>query len=127
MIKAIIATMIAGTFVGFALLWLEYNYFIPALGSRSHEESPVRALARPCAPGSVFQDNLSDGSFGPFMVIIPTGQFQMGNILNLDDSDEQPVHWVSIDRFAIGRFEVSFAEYDRFAIATGIEPPDDQG
>jgi formylglycine-generating enzyme required for sulfatase activity len=127
LIKAIIATIIAGTVVGFALLWLEYNYFIPALDSRSQEESPVRALARPCAPGFVFQDNLSDGSSGPFMVIIPAGQFQMGNILNLGYSDEQPVHWVSIDRFAIGRHEVTFAEYDRFAIATGMEPPDDQG
>ncbi len=42
-------------------------------------------------------------------------------------SDEKPVHWVSVTRFAIGRYEVTFAEYDRFAVATGQRKPSDNG
>ncbi len=41
--------------------------------------------------------------------------------------DEGPRHLVSINHFAIGRSEVTFADYDRFAKATGREMPDDRG
>ncbi len=34
------------------------------------------------------------------------------------ERDEQPVHEVSVARFAIGRYAVTFEEYDRFAEAT---------
>src|SRR5262249_18280775 len=76
-------------------------------------------------PGTVFRDKLKDGSQGPEMVVIPAGTFQMGD--NGHDS-ERPVHTVQINRpFAMGRYEVTFEEYDRFASATGFELPDDTG
>ena len=37
------------------------------------------------------------------------------------------MHTVKIKRFAIGQFEVTFEEYDRFAIASGRLLPDDHG
>jgi formylglycine-generating enzyme required for sulfatase activity len=77
--------------------------------------------------GKAFRDRLKPGDFGPEMVLIPAGQFRMGDIQGKGDNDEQPVHWVSIDSFAIGRYEVTFAEYDRFAEATGRNKPDDEG
>ncbi|MDJ0807623.1 MAG: SUMF1/EgtB/PvdO family nonheme iron enzyme [Gammaproteobacteria bacterium] len=41
---------------------------------------------------------------------------------------ELPAHQVEIGRpFAMGRYEVTFEEYDRFAEATGQELPDDRG
>ena len=44
------------------------------------------------------------------------------------DDDEKPVRSVTISRpIAMGRYEVSFAEYDVFAGATGRDRPDDQG
>jgi formylglycine-generating enzyme required for sulfatase activity len=61
------------------------------------------------------------------MVWIPAGQFRMGDSQGQGDSDERPVHQVSINRFAIGRYEVTFAEYDRFADATGLQKPKDNG
>ncbi|MCK5521795.1 MAG: SUMF1/EgtB/PvdO family nonheme iron enzyme [Thiomargarita sp.] len=61
------------------------------------------------------------------MVMIPAGSFQMGDIQGGGDSDELPVHWVSVNAFAMGRYEVTFAEYDRFADATGRGKPDDEG
>jgi hypothetical protein len=76
---------------------------------------------------SPFQDTLQDGSLGPEMVWIPAGTFRMGDIQGGGYSDEQPVHEVSVARFAMGRYEVTFAEYDKFAEATGREKPDDRG
>jgi formylglycine-generating enzyme required for sulfatase activity len=64
--------------------------------------------------GKVFQDRLKDGGFGPEMVIIPAGSFRMGDIQGGGSSDEQPVHEVSVDRFAMGKFEVTVGEFRKF-------------
>ena len=64
------------------------------------------------------------------MVVLPTGSFQMGSPDTEADrgSDEGPVRTVNISqRIAMGRYEVTFAEYDRFESATGRESPDDEG
>ena len=80
-------------------------------------------------PGTVFRDKLKDGSQGPEMVVIPAGAFIMGN--NQGDwftGSEKPVHQVKISKlFAMGRYQVTFEEYDQFAKATGRELPNDQG
>ncbi len=62
-------------------------------------------------PGARFRD--CDAC--PEMVVIPPGRFQMGSPEDERgrSSDEGPVHEVTIDRpFAIGRFEVTLAEWD---------------
>jgi formylglycine-generating enzyme required for sulfatase activity len=62
------------------------------------------------------------------MVIVPPGKFRMGDIQGSGDADEQPVHLVRIPRpFAMGRYAVTFDEYDLFARAMGRTPPDDEG
>ncbi len=71
---------------------------------------------------TLFRDRLKDGSLGPKMMWIPEGRFQMGS--NKGGSDERPVHWVSISRFAIGKYEVTVDEYLRFAWATGAHVPE---
>jgi len=78
-------------------------------------------------PDKVFRDRLKDGSLGPVMIVIPAGRFWMGDIQGGGDDNEQPVHEVSIESFAIGRYEVTFAEYDRFAEATDRVKPNDEG
>jgi len=69
--------------------------------------------------GKVNLSNLS--AMVPEMVRIPAGRFRMGS------RDEQPIHWVSIKGFAMSRYEVTFAEYDKFAQATARKKPDDEG
>lgn len=64
----------------------------------------------------------------PDMVLVPAGTFQMGDIQEGGIKDEQPVHEVRIAKpFALGRYEVTFEEYDRFAKRTGHKLPDDRG
>ncbi|MDM8559947.1 formylglycine-generating enzyme family protein [Candidatus Parabeggiatoa sp. HSG14] len=79
------------------------------------------------ADKKVFRDRLKDGSLGPEMARIPAGRFRMGDIQGGGDSDEKPVHWVSVDKFAMGKYEVTFAEYDEFAEATGRKKTSDNG
>jgi formylglycine-generating enzyme required for sulfatase activity len=75
-------------------------------------------------PGKSFRDKLKDGSLGPEFVQIPGGTFQMGS--NEYDS-EKPVHTVTVKNFAMGKYEVTFEEYDKFCDATGRSKPSDRG
>jgi formylglycine-generating enzyme required for sulfatase activity/uncharacterized caspase-like protein len=78
---------------------------------------PVHTPHRQSA-GEVFRDRLKDGGKGPQMVWIAAGSFQMGS--NEGDSDEKPVHKVSITQpFAMGRYEVTVGEFRQFVNATG--------
>ena len=65
----------------------------------------------------------------PDMILVESGTFEMGS--SVGHADEQPVHRVRITRpFYIGRYEVTFDEYDRFYSATpgtGRKRPSDEG
>lgn len=61
------------------------------------------------------------------MVQIPGGTFQMGDVEKLGDAWRNPAHPVTIKAFAMSQYEVTFEEYDRFAIAEGKLLPGDQG
>ncbi|MDF0676356.1 MAG: SUMF1/EgtB/PvdO family nonheme iron enzyme [Nitrospira sp.] len=63
----------------------------------------------------------------PKMVQIPAGTFQMGDVEKLGESWRNPVHSVTIKLFAMGQYEVTFEEYDRFAIAEGKSLAGDLG
>lgn len=63
----------------------------------------------------------------PQMVQIPGGTFQQGDVEQMGDSSRNPVRAVTIKPFAMGKYEVTFEEYDRFAIAKGRPLPGDQG
>ena len=65
----------------------------------------------------------------PEMLPVDAGLFWQGNNYIGDPtlSTVGPVREVKMNRFLIGKTEVTFEEYDRFAIATGRELPNDQG
>jgi formylglycine-generating enzyme required for sulfatase activity len=97
----------------------------PELATRMEK---ARALAE---AGEVFTDRLKDGSAGPEMVVLPAGKFQMGDVEGNSDSYTTvsvPVHEVTFRKpFAMGRFELTFEEFDRFCLATGRELIADHG
>ena len=64
---------------------------------------------------------------GPEMVMLPGGRFKMGDIQGKGASDARPVHEVELDSFALGRYPVTFEEYDLFCIATGRNKTQDNG
>ena len=78
-------------------------------------------------PGTVFQDRLKKGGVGPEMVVIPAGRFRMGDIQGGGNSDEKPVHWVNIQQFAMGKFEVTVGEFRQFVNATYYKTEAEKG
>jgi formylglycine-generating enzyme required for sulfatase activity len=77
-------------------------------------------------PTEIIQDSLSNGEVFR-MVFIQGGEFLMGDTEEVGFDNEQPVHPVLIDDFAMSMFPVTFAEYDRFADATKRYKPSDEG
>lgn len=53
------------------------------------------------------------------------GSFQMGS--NDGDSDEKPVHTVTVGDFIISKYEITFAQYDTYARDANQSLPDDEG
>ncbi|MGD2055258.1 MAG: SUMF1/EgtB/PvdO family nonheme iron enzyme [Gammaproteobacteria bacterium] len=79
------------------------------------------------AAGRSFRDTLESGGKGPVMVELPAASYLMGSPGNSLDFEERPQHRVDLGTFSISKDEVSFAEYDRFARATGRRLPRDEG
>jgi formylglycine-generating enzyme required for sulfatase activity len=58
----------------------------------------------------------------PEMVVVPAGKFQMGSPDHEEGrgTDEGPLHMVTfVEPFAIGRYEVTFDEWDACVAAMG--------
>lgn len=72
-----------------------------------------------------FQDTLKDGSKGPVMVWLPAGTFGMGSPGTSTSKDERPRHDVRVKKFAISKYEITIAEYEKYAKATKRPLPDD--
>ena len=112
-------------------------YFVVMAANAIGESAPsAQVSATPRAPTAatapeVFRDTLKDGGQGPEMVVLPAGYFRMGSPPGEvgRESDEEPLRTVSLDRrLAMGRYEVTFADYDRFARAkAGVYRPRDEG
>ncbi|MCK5717789.1 MAG: SUMF1/EgtB/PvdO family nonheme iron enzyme, partial [Thiomargarita sp.] len=77
--------------------------------------------------GDIIRDTLEDGTMGAEMIWIPAGTFKMGDIQGTGNDTEKPIHDVTLDAFAIGKYTVTFAEYDKFIEATSGSKPKDQG
>ena len=84
--------------------------------------------------GQSFRDQLTDGepcTTCPEMVVVPAGSFMMGSPGSEEGRDdiEGPQRKVTIARpFAVGKYEVTFAEWDACVAAGGCKHnPDDEG
>ena len=80
------------------------------------QASPVEAS------GPTLGDRFRDCPECPEMVVVPAGSYQMGSPPYEQERQEEegPVHGVTISApFAIGRHEVTVAEFGRFVEATG--------
>jgi len=85
------------------------SHYLAKINQRLKTSCPVltRSLRPSISTGKdTFYDLLADGSSGPEMLRIQSSE--------------------AIGLFAIGRYEVTFAEYNKFVEATGREKPDDQ-
>lgn len=104
---------------------------VGALRSRLSEAESRQAAIPPAAVAS--NDNqdfqiFRDFPEGPEMVVLPAGQFMMGSPEGDGYENEYPQHPVHIGyRFAIGKYPLTFGEWDVYASETGGYKPGDQG
>ena len=103
----------------------------------------VRTVESLGLSSSALKDLLRQGGEGPEMVVIPAGSFLMGTLVQMTierrlararwrpsrarwRSSNEPQHEVIIAKpFAIGKYPVTFEEYDRFAQAMNRRLPQD--
>ena len=101
--------------------------FVTVIKSVDAQEALEESVSR-YSPGDVFRDCVQC----PEMVVVPAGTFNMGSNESEErrDDDEGPVHQVTISQpFAVGKYEVTFLEWD-FCVAAGGcsgHRPDDEG
>ncbi len=74
-----------------------------------------------------FKDKLKSGGSGPTMIQVPGAEYRMGGASGIVAADEVPRHMVTIKSFMVSVYEVTYAEYDRFAKATKRKLPDSTG
>jgi len=77
-------------------------------------------------PAAIIRDRMRNGSAGPEMIALRGGSYRRGDLQGDGDSDEKPAKSVTLKPYAIGLYEVSFDEYDRFCESTGRDKPDDE-
>ena len=65
------------------------------------------------------------GSTIPKMIFVQGGTFQMGSTDSEANSDESPVHSVTLDSFYMAETEITFDQYDAYCEDTGISKPND--
>ncbi len=80
--------------------------------------TPVKMTPAEITPGTSFRECPEC----PEMVVVPAGSFEMGDLSGSGDSDERPIHKVTILRpFAVGRYEVTFDQWDACVGESGCE------
>jgi formylglycine-generating enzyme required for sulfatase activity len=90
--------------------------------------TPTVLLRRKPEPGAIFRE--IEAPWCPDSVVVPAGSFVMGSPEGEEgrDPDEGPQREVAFAQsFALGRYPVTFEEYDHFCAQTRREQPPDQG
>jgi len=80
----------------------------PALRPVIPSPAPLPTPTPATTPPPVLQ-TVAKCAYCPELVVIPAGSFQMGR--NDGDSDEKPVHSVSVKSFALGKYEVTQGQW----------------
>ena len=86
----------------------------------SHIERALERWTAPLPKTLAYEDDTP-------MVLIPAGEFQMGDAFSEGGTDERPIHTVYVDAFYIDTYEVTNAQYRRFVQATGHRAPEGFG
>ena len=118
-----VAAAIAATALGAFIFWPEEE--TNAVQTNVSQVSSNRSFD---ALPQILEEPLKDGGNAPRVEKLAPATFQMGDVNGIGDDNESPVHEVDIPTgFYFSKFEVTFAQYDRFAQATGRQLPPDNG
>ena len=93
----------------------------PREGTVYHGDSPTVREVRLNKVETAFADALASGGSGPVMVEVPPGDYRRGCVSGTRCfRNELPLLSVTFDeRFALSKYEITFAQYDRYTETTG--------
>jgi formylglycine-generating enzyme required for sulfatase activity len=95
---------------------------------RDAGSAQVEAQSNLEAYTSVVQEQLDSGLVkAPTMIEIASGTYKRGSENEIANDDEKPVREVTIQPFKMSEMEVTFEQYDQFAVDTGRDLPSDSG
>ena len=66
---------------------------------------------------------LKENPFKPEMVSVKGGSFMIGDFYEHSNTDALPVHQVNVEDFKIGKFEITYDQFDYFAKKTSFKKP----
>lgn len=118
-----------GTFAGLAKVRMRELERRPAPTSRqtrvsdARQEPPPQQAVGVYRPREELEKSFKDCGNCPQMVVVPAGSFEMGSPPGERGRmpSEGPIHRVKVREFAIGKFEVTFKEWDACVKAGGCE------
>jgi len=87
-------------------------------------------LLSACTPPNTIPSSTSPQAVSfdaPETVELPAGEFYMGDLNSIGDSDERPVQQQQVSAFAMGKYEVTVEQFDAFTDATGRSRINDNG
>lgn len=88
----------------------------------------VLLVNRPAVAIEIISDPLPSGGQGPEMVVIPAGEFRLGDASGRGNDNERPQRTIVFAQpFAMGRDEVTFADWQKYADANKLPMPDNEG
>jgi len=104
----------------------------PAEAQQDAAREPAAELEQEATPARMqpvrsFREGLKSGGTAPTIVEFRADSFEMGSSSASANFSERPRHQVKLKRFAIGKHEVTFDQYKRFAQATGRSEPNSAG
>jgi formylglycine-generating enzyme required for sulfatase activity len=102
---------------------------IPYFGRiKGYDQGEFKFILKVPQKSTVYlQDFLKIGGKGPKMREVTQGTFLMGAPNGKGYENEKKQHVKNVKNFAVGLFEVTFEEYDRFCEDKGLKKPDDNG
>lgn len=111
------------------------KYADAARDKLEREEAILFEMAKRQKKPEIFLSSFSEKKYAqrlgiplPDMILIKGGTFEMGDVIGDNEYDrEKPIHKVTVGDFYLGKYAVTFAEYDAFCEATGKEKPGDGG
>ena len=101
----------------------------PEQGAAEKSAAKLEEAATPARtqPVRSFREALKSGGTAPTIVEFRADSFEMGTSSASPNFAERPRHRVDLKRFAIGKHEVTFDQYNQFAQATGRRKPNSAG
>ena len=111
----VLSSMLVLSGIGWAnRTWLEGEFQRLRYFLRHHHGVLLKNSNRELSPGMTFKDCNPNSNDCPEMVVVPAGKFVMGaSVAERHEDNRLPQHKVTIAKpFAVGKFEVTFDQWD---------------